>query len=187
MPKKIDHPSLAPSVQIDDSVANNTDTDLSNNALAPPDNIDREEQSTVDNNAIIVGSADDPPLSQDIPATQDFSTIDVQSLQGNSGETSLLSVAPFPAPAVPSEVPELPPLFAASDEPIQKPILKRSRMKFKLQGIEANKSLFMNLEEVPVDLVGNVLASHVQKSAKRTDTRTCPGHVWDKCRPHGAH
>jgi hypothetical protein len=28
-------------------------------------------------------------------------------------------------------------------------------------------------------LVGNVLASHVQNSAKRTDTGTCPGHVQD--------
>ena len=28
-----------------------------------------------------------------------------------------------------------------------------------------------------VPLVGNVIVSHVQKSAKRTDTRTCPGHV----------
>ena len=30
-----------------------------------------------------------------------------------------------------------------------------------------------------IGLVGNVLASHVQKSAKRTDTRTCTGHVRD--------
>ena len=40
---------------------------------------------------------------------------------------------------------------------------------------------------ITTNLVGNVIASHVQKSAKRTDMRTCPGHVRDKCRPHGAH
>ena len=70
MPKKIDRFSCSPSPQVEDGADNNTGIDLSNNALAPPDNINREEQSAVDNNAIIVGSADDPPLSQDIPATQ---------------------------------------------------------------------------------------------------------------------
>ena len=84
MPKKIDHSST------------NMDTGNNNDDDIPVAEVVQED-------AVLLGSADDPPLSQDIPATQDFSTSVPHSLQAATpcDISVATAVAPGPSPNCP--------------------------------------------------------------------------------------
>ena len=107
--------------------------------------------------AIIIGTAavDNIPLSQELLLTQEFSTTDLPPLQGNGVKNTASTVTPVaatPAHPVASFV-ELPIIPAILELPIEKHVLKHTRISFKLQGIVANKLLFLNHNKVHANVI----------------------------------
>ena len=153
-------------MQIDESVANNADTDPSIIIMKSPNGMETAIDSKIESDDVLVAEViedkilirtaddDDLHLSQEPLSMQDFSTTTLPSLEEGGKNINALSLLSIAAPPTFAVVPfhEIPSLPDISEQPIAKPINKRAHIKFKLQGIMANKTLFLNINEVPASV-----------------------------------